>query len=165
MDRYGEISWPAYENYHLTLAFLGDQSPDDLQRLAAQLDYTIQAHKCSDVVVSELSYFPYHSRPSALAAMIQADQNVIRLKNQVEQALRDARVGFEKRKFIPHVTLGRIRSRKSPRLAVPPSYLNIALSCPALSLYRSERRSDGAIYTPLYTMETNSLDQVDDAWG
>ena len=165
LDKYNEISWPAFDNYHLTLAFLGDQAPDDLQRLAEQLDYTVQMNDNTAVTASELSYFPYHSRPSALAAMIHLDSNLERLKNQVEQALRSTWVSYEKRKFIPHVTLGRIRGRKSPRLAVPPSYLNLELSCPALNLYRSERRSDGAIYTPLYTMETTPLDQVDDAWG
>lgn len=164
LDKYHEISWPPYENYHLTLAFLGDQSPDDLQRLAEQLDFSVQLGDNTSVVVSELSYFPYHSRPSALAAIIRLDTQLERLKNRVEQALRDTRVNYEKRKFMPHITLGRIRGRKSPRLAVPPSYLNLELSCTALCLYRSERRSDGAIYTPLYTMETTTLNQVDDTW-
>lgn len=163
-DKYHEISWPPIENYHLTLAFLGDQRPEDLQRLAEQLSYIVQFTSNTRLVATELSYFPYHARPNVLAVIVKLAENLERLKKQADQALRECQIRYEKRKFIPHITLGRIRARKAPRLAVPPSYLNLELACTGLCLYRSELRSDGAVYTPIFSIESN-LDELNDAWG
>ena len=153
-DKYNEISWPDSENYHVTLAFLGSQTSGDLQRLAEQLGFVVQLDTDFSVTATELSYFPYHSRPNALAAMIKLDTTLERLKNQVDLVLRNSGIRYDKRKFIPHVTLGRVRGRKSPRLAIPPSYIDLELSCTGLALFRSELHSDGAVYTPIYSIET-----------
>ena len=153
-DKYNEISWSDNENYHVTLAFLGNQTASDLQLLAEQLGFTVQLDTNFSVTTTELSYFPYHSRPKLLAAILKLDAELERLKNQVDQVLHNSGICYDKRKFIPHITLGRVRGRKSPRLAVPPSYIDLKLSCLGLTLFRSELHSYGAVHTPIYSIET-----------
>ena len=40
-DKSSAVRWVDQENYHITLAFLGDQEQDDLERLAEKLDENI----------------------------------------------------------------------------------------------------------------------------
>ncbi len=171
-DKHHEISWPDVENYHITLAFLGNQTTDDLQRLGEQLGFALQLDSEFSVMAVELSYFPYHSRPNVLAVMLKLNALLEHLKNNVDQVLRRCDIAYDKHKFVPHVTLGRVRGRKPPRLTIPPRYIDLELTCTDLTLFRSELRNDGAIYRPLYnissdpasTENNNGLSDLDDRW-
>lgn len=166
-DRYNEISWPNSENYHITLAFLGDQLPSDLERLAEQLNFSDSPNIDLELSVKELSYFPYHSRPKALAALLELNSKLEQLKNYTDQTLRTSGINYDKRKFIPHVTLGRIRGRKPPCLVIPPRLIELPLSCSGLTLFHSDLRSNGAVYTPIYTIhsESSRFDELNDTWA
>ena len=166
-DKYNEISWSNSENYHITLAFLDDQSSSDLERLAEQLNFSDSPNIDLKFSVKELSYFPYHSRPKALAALLELDLKLEQLKNYTDQTLRISGISYDKRKFIPHVTLGRIRGRKSPRLVIPPRFIELTLSCSGLTLFHSDLGSDGAIYTPIFTInsESSRFDELNDTWS
>lgn len=165
-DKHCEISWPDSDNYHVTLAFLGDQLASDLERLAEQLSFSAPLSIDLQLTASEVSYFPYHSRPKALAVILQPDNALKQIKNYTDQTLRNSGIRYDIRKFIPHITLGRVRGRKLPNLEIPPRYINTSLSCSGLTLFRSELRSDGAVYTPIYSIhsELANLDEVDDTW-
>lgn len=165
-DKYNEISWPNSENYHITLAFLGDQLSSDLERLAEQLNFSEPPNIDIGFNTRELSYFPYHSRPKALAVILKLDSEIEQLKHYTDQTLRRCGISYDKRKFIPHITLGRIRGRKSPNLVIPPRYIDIDLHCSGLTLFHSDLRSDGAVYTPIFTInsESNRFDELNDTW-
>ncbi|MBN4078396.1 RNA 2',3'-cyclic phosphodiesterase [Gammaproteobacteria bacterium AH-315-C21] len=166
-DKHSEISWPDIENYHVTLAFLGDQLSSDLDRLAEELSFTTRLNADLQLSANELSYFPYHSRPKSLAIMLELDAALKQIKNYTDQTLRNSGINYDKRKFIPHITLGRIRGRKLPNLIIPPRYIDITLSCASFTLFRSERHSDGAIYTPIFRIPSKleGLDGFDDTWA
>lgn len=165
-DKYNEISWPNSENYHVTLAFLGDQLSSDLERLAEQLNFSEPPNIDINFNACELSYFPYHSRPKALAVILKLDSKIERLKSYTDQTLRSCGISYDKRKFIPHITLGRIRGRKTPNLVIPPRYIDLDLDCSGLTLFHSDLRSDGAVYTPIFTInsESNRFDELNDTW-
>lgn len=148
-DKHHEIRWTDVDNYHLTLAFLGDQAAEHLQLLAEHLVFGVELQDDFIITINELSYFPYHSRPNVVAAMVTVDENLLRVKNQVDNVLRSVGTRYDKRKFIPHITLGRVRARKTPRLAVPPTCLSLHIECPRLILFRSELRPSGPVYTPI----------------
>jgi len=65
-DKSSAVRWVDQENYHITLAFLGDQRESDLESLAEQLDYQLTVHEIQ-LVLTHLSAFP-ETRPKLLAA-------------------------------------------------------------------------------------------------
>ena len=68
-DKSNVIRWVDQENYHITLAFLGDQEQPSLENLAEQLDYSLQQSQ-SQISLSHAQPFP-ESRPKLVAAMVE----------------------------------------------------------------------------------------------
>jgi 2'-5' RNA ligase len=69
------------------------------------------------------------------------------LQRACEDAARRERFDPEERAFKPHLTLGRWKDR-APRPTLPAADLGTA-RIDHLTLYRSDLRPDGAVYTPL----------------
>lgn len=163
-----ELSDPALrrvpaESLHLTLAFLGDRSPEDVERIAGAMEMVAEIP-----VLIELGApvgRPAQGRPRliALPALnrvcwavegVQADLSEILLLKGLYQP--------DKRPFWPHVTVARVRaegrgSRRPMRVDVPsgpsPTVRTGLFNGVRISLYRSELQPSGARYVPLAQVE------------
>lgn len=107
-----DVKWVEKENYHLTLKFLGSLTIEEIQKVKAFLQrFTAQVEpfylKCGGLVV-----FPNQRRPRVLCLSLEGEtESVQSLWKAVESGL--AQVGFpeeKRKKFHPHITLGRFRS-------------------------------------------------------
>lgn len=94
--------WLPEENFHLTLAFIGETDRHGLQEAASALGAV--AAPAFDLKLSGCGYFG-DRKPRALWAGAAPSPGLSHLQSKVDVALR--RCGFldEKRKFRPHVTL------------------------------------------------------------
>lgn len=99
--------WIDAENYHITLRFIGDvdnQTADDvadyLDRLSNSLRFTVR--------LTHLGTFG-GDKPRALYAGIEQSEALHRLQAAQERMLQKAGLAPEGRKFVPHVTLARLR--------------------------------------------------------
>ncbi len=94
--------WIPDDNFHLTLAFIGETDRHGLAEAASALSGV--AAPAFDLKLSGCGYFG-DRKPRALWAGATATPALSHLHSKVDVALR--RSGFldEKRKFIPHVTL------------------------------------------------------------
>lgn len=124
--------WIDAENYHVTLRFLGDIDEDAAQEAAYLLGRVRRAP--FDLVVEGLDAFG-GSRPRALIAKVAASPAVIELQAEHERLMRRACLPAEKRKFMPHVTLARLRDA-SPRAVA--DYLGLRGGPPRIA-FRAER--------------------------
>jgi len=143
-DKSGAVRWVDQENYHVTLAFLGEQTESDLESLAEQLDRHIMQPEFRSVI-SHLTPFP-ETRPKLLAAMFGR--------------------GYDKRKFIPHVTLGRYRHSKNSYAGTIPMNVSFDTIIDEVVLFESVLTSSGAEYEPIYRFpldefETELTTEVD----
>ena len=84
-DKSNAVRWVDQANYHITLAFLGQQDEHDLENLAEQLDHYIP-QTSFEISVSHLSPFP-ESKPKLIAAMVNKSEPLIDLHKQVTSAL------------------------------------------------------------------------------
>jgi 2'-5' RNA ligase len=140
------------ENLHLTLAFLGDVTDAGLE----ELHDTLSSIRGAPVELrfEGLGVFG-EERPRALWAAVAAEARLVELQRQVERAARKAGLAPEARRFVPHVTLVRLRGRREEAepLArflgargggtVPP------VRAVAFSLMASVLRPEGAEYEEL----------------
>jgi len=146
-DKSGAVRWVDQQNYHITLAFLGEQEEVDLERLADQLDQHLTQHQFA-ATLSRLSPFP-ETRPKLVAAMLKKSMDVKHLHQQVISAIHSADLVYDKRKFIPHVTLGRYRHSKNVYAGTIPMNALFDTVIDEVVLYESVLTTSGAEYEPI----------------
>jgi 2'-5' RNA ligase len=145
--RCGGIRMARPEGNHLTLRFLGDTSPVQVETLRPLLGAAAAACPAAEARVAGLGTFPERGGPRVLWLGLDVPPTVLDLQRACERAARAAGFDREGRPFKAHLTLGRWRDR-APRPDLPPADLG-ATRLEALVLFRSDLRPDGAVYTPL----------------
>lgn len=148
-DRNQEIRWVDPDNYHLTLEFLGDIDEQDIAPIADQLLAELDSFELTPQTIREISYFPFTSKPKVVAALLDKEASLAELHRRVEKILRRLDMTLQKQRFTPHITLGRVRARRAPRLQIPPVALNQQVQFSRLMLIESHLHPQGASYAPL----------------
>jgi 2'-5' RNA ligase len=133
---------------HLTLRFLGQTTPSQVETLRGALATAAAACPPAEARVAGLGTFPDRGAPRVLWLGIALPAPVVELQGRCERAALAAGFAREERPFRAHLTLGRWRERV-PRPDLPPADLGTT-RLEALVLFRSEPgRSSGSVYTPL----------------
>lgn len=135
------------EGIHLTLRFLGDTTPTQLERLSPQLAAAAALCPPAETRVAGLGTFPERGSPRVLWLGVSVPSPVLTLQAACERAAREAGFPSEEREWRAHLTLGRWRDR-AERPELPEADLGTA-RLDSLVVFRSDLRPDGAVYTPL----------------
>ena len=145
--RLGDVKLVRPDAVHLTLRFLGEATPAQVEALVPAL--AAAAATCPPVAAraAGLGCFPESGSPRVLWVGLELPPPVLELQRACESAARAAGFDAEARPFRPHLTLGRWRSRAA-RPELPPVELGVA-RLDSLVLFRSRTRPEGATYTPL----------------
>jgi RNA 2',3'-cyclic 3'-phosphodiesterase len=152
------IAWVPPANVHLTLKFLGDIEPADIEPIAAVM--TECARQVTPLVLSagRLGVFPDLRRPRVVWMGIAGDiPQLIALQQDLEVRLDPVGKGRfkpEQRPFKGHLTLGRIKTRLESGLLVSAlrqtgQATSHAFTVDAMHLIQSRLTPSGSIYTPL----------------
>jgi 2'-5' RNA ligase len=145
--RCGGIRMTRPEGIHLTLRFLGDTSPGQLEKLGPLLAAAAAVCPAGEVRAAGLGTFPERGSPRVLWLGLDVPPAVLELQRACERAARTAGFEREERAFRAHLTLGRWRDR-APRPELPPADLG-PTRLETLVLFKSDLRPEGALYTPL----------------
>jgi 2'-5' RNA ligase len=108
-----DIRWTPKRNLHSTIRFLGDVEESSLQRLNAILDEVAAGVRQFPVIFREAGVYPGRRNPRVLwVGCSEVDGSLAAFKSRLDRAL--TVIGFEEeaRPYSPHVTLGRISSKK-----------------------------------------------------
>ena len=151
-----KVRWVTNGKMHLTLKFLGNTTEGSIDNLNDALFNAVKSTKVINLSISGTGAFPVKGRPNVLWLGIKGDidelkQLTVNINNSLEP------LGFitEKRDFLPHVTIARIKSnqKKIPNIS---NYLNttfteLPMKIVKISLMQSESFSKGTFYTILGT--------------
>ncbi|MDB5474431.1 MAG: thpR [Devosia sp.] len=99
--------WIDPDDYHITLRFIGDVDNQSADDIAASLDRLSHSMRFS-VRLTHLGSFG-GDKPRALYAGVEPNESLSRLQAAQERVLQRAGVPPEGRRFVPHVTLARLR--------------------------------------------------------
>ena len=99
--------WIDVENYHITLRFIGDIDHSRARDIYTELGRV--RRKGFTVTIDELASFG-GDKPRAIVAKAKAAQPLLELQAEVERTVRRAGMPPEPRKFVPHVTLARLKT-------------------------------------------------------
>ena len=106
--------WIEAADYHLTLRFIGDidePTADAVDEIMAGI-----RRKPFTVTLEGLSYFG-GDKPRAIVAKAQASAALVELQAEQERLLRRIGIPPEPRRFMPHVTLARMRNASQTAVA------------------------------------------------
>ncbi len=86
------VRWIPIENMHLTLKFLGDVSPSNVELLSQMLRAEMDLFNCFDLRLNGLGSFPNLKRPRVLYIGIQAPAALEALQRGIESASQSTRI-------------------------------------------------------------------------
>jgi RNA 2',3'-cyclic 3'-phosphodiesterase len=146
------------QDFHITLTFLGEARED----LLSELDLALQSARLPApmLALDGLGTFG-GARVENVHAVIRPDPALDRLQARVTQMARSLGIAVEKRRFQPHVTLGRGAIPDAAALARAMGRVG-AVTSPAvpalrLTMFRSRLRPEGPLYDPLADYPLTSL--------
>ena len=106
--------WIDPENYHITLRFIGDIDDRLAHEIASLLDGV--RRRSFEVRFGNLMSFGGR-KPRAIVVAVEPIQPLVELQYELERLMQRLGLEPEGRKFIPHVTLARLRESSSRDVA------------------------------------------------
>lgn len=103
--------WTKPENLHITLAFLGYLSDEEVAKVCQITNEVASRHQPFSINLNKICYGPPKKMPPRMVWVIgEKSKPLSELKNDLENEL-SGKIGFqpENRAFSPHITLARIR--------------------------------------------------------
>ncbi len=106
--------WITRENYHITLTFIGDVD----EGVAEDIDEAFEAlrGKKFKLRLKGAGCFAHHGDNKMLWIGVEESEPLQRLKDKIDRALQVYKIPFEKRKYVPHVTLARLTNVDDARI-------------------------------------------------
>jgi 2'-5' RNA ligase len=146
-----DIRWVKLGNLHFTLKFLGEVNEDQIEIICSVSRKIAASHKAFSLSLAGTGVFPCPENPRVLWIGARGDLDMFcSLQNALDLMLEKAGFQRETRPFSPHLTTGRVRSRR--KIAVFLSkYLKEQIgSAPftvkELAVYKSEITGSGPLY-------------------
>lgn len=149
------VSWVKPENLHLTLRFLGDVDPTQVEALRAMMAKELAGLEPFRISLSGCGAFPNLRRPRLIWVGLSEPWAAIEEVYGVCERCARA-IGLDKnlKSYHPHVTLGRIRSAGSvapltKAIETESGFHGGDFEVASVSLFRSTLARDGAVYNKL----------------
>ena len=155
-DSMPDVRWTKSGNIHLTLKFLGDVEISRIEAISKALtDITCQFTSFT-TSLANIGAFPNSRKPRIVwVGLEKGADELVKMAGQIEDSMK--RLGFlrEKRRFNPHLTVGRIRRLEHPAAmteALEQSRVGEVgeFTVQRISLIKSQLDTAGSIYTTLF---------------
>ena len=153
-----DVRWVAPANIHLTLKFFGEIAEAQVEEITTAAAAIAAATPAFRLQAQSVGTFPNAKNPRVIWLGLGGQTDVLAdLVQHLEDAFLPLGFPAEKRRFTPHLTLGRVRSsrgreelqRQMANLVLPPFQ---EFKVTGMVLYQSTLRPSGAFYTPLRTI-------------
>ncbi|OHE59301.1 MAG: 2'-5' RNA ligase [Thermodesulfovibrio sp. RBG_19FT_COMBO_42_12] len=152
-----DVKWVIHENLHFTLKFLGNTPEVLLPEIREALLKIVLPYEPFYIKIFTIGVFPNRKYPRVIWVGVKDSWILKKLTNDIEDSM--SLLGYQKedKEFIPHLTLGRVRSQKG--------IVNLiyeldnfkekdfgSVNIEGIKLMKSELTPTGAEYTCLYEM-------------
>ncbi|MCF7796971.1 MAG: RNA 2',3'-cyclic phosphodiesterase [Lentisphaeria bacterium] len=156
----GRVKWTNLTASHLTLTFLGDTQPDFIEEMSPKIQRICEDFIPFQLALRETGVFPHANHPRVLWVGVEDESvSLSALKKQIDEIMIAAGFDIDRRHFVPHITLGRVKFLK-PASELLHSLLSTALPpliwrVESVNWYRSELKPTGAEYSTLKVFNLN----------
>lgn len=151
------VRWVNPDQFHLSLRFIGEVQHEKAEDIKA----TLSKIKADGFTLSfkGVGTFPAGKSPRVIWAGVPKNEPLNSLQKKVETQLSRIGITKEKRKFSPHLTLGRVKTNKTNKtnktdkiadyLAMNSLFETDSFEVSSFYLFSSQLTPKGAIYTKL----------------
>jgi RNA 2',3'-cyclic 3'-phosphodiesterase len=157
----GDIKWVMPENVHVTLKFLGETAEDMVPKISASLSAVTASYKPFSIKIHGTGVFPNRKNPRVIWVGLEDSEMLKGLNDDIENAVSSFGYRKEDKEFRPHLTIGRVRSRRG-MITVVNELDNFKerdfgeLLVDRIKFMKSELRPKGAEYTCLLDLAFES---------
>lgn len=142
------------DNFHLTLHFLGEMQPEDIEYLQDALYETARRNRPFSLTINQIGFFPRGNR-GILWAGLEKSSALQRLFGTLEKSLEQQGFARERKGLSPHITLGR---EVEPQRGFADVQKNVKVepipfAVRRISLMESVRRGAKLLYIPRFQVE------------
>ena len=142
------------DKMHLTLRFLGDVPENKIKELSDRLK-KLEEHPPFDVLLRGTGAFPNVREPKVVWIGAEPGEPFLQILHEAEKILNDLSIGFDKRKFRAHVTIGRVRRRSDDIAQILDRFRDAdagSFRCSEIYLMGSVLTPEGAKHTVMGTI-------------
>ena len=135
-----EGNYTPRENLHMTLAFIGEyDDPEQIEEVMQKVPLRAFSIKLS-------GYAPFKDM---FFANLEDNENLRDYVKRLRKALLDEEITFDRKKFLPHVTLIRKAECTKGKAFLPEFGESETMRVNGISLMKSERGKHGMVYTEI----------------
>jgi RNA 2',3'-cyclic 3'-phosphodiesterase len=143
-----QIKWVEPENIHLTLKFIGEIKPEQIESINTVIQSCITNIKPFPISFDGAGAFPNLQYPKILWIDLKdGREKIIQLMISLNEKLADIGFEFETRDLSPHLTIGRVKAPVS-NLHFPP-FTSDSFEINNIYLIKSELTRNKPIYTDI----------------
>jgi 2'-5' RNA ligase len=153
--------WVRPDNIHLTLKFLGNINPADIEKIGRAMVDAVSEFETFNLVAAGIGVFPGVNRPRVIWVGLKGQvQLLFAMQRRLEDNLAVLGYKKEKRPFKGHLTLGRFRqnvNRETIRRVLQ-EFGNLAseeFTVRRVIFYKSDLKPTGAVYSELQQASFN----------
>jgi RNA 2',3'-cyclic 3'-phosphodiesterase len=151
------VHWVPEKNIHLTLRFLGDSSPQQVEKIKQSSQSLVQQYPALEINVEGSGVFPNLKHPRVIWVATQIPDSLKQLQTAIENNCRLAGFDPDTRPFSPHLTLGRVSPNASSQdiekviKAMNEVKVGNLGQCKIerVTFFKSDLNPSGPLYTPL----------------
>ena len=150
------VRWAEVDNIHLTVVFMGNIRTEEIKAIEEASKKACLKHAPFDISVKGMGSFPNKRNPRVIWLGLNGDlERMSYFRNALQKALKPFGIKEEKRRFTPHLTLGRFRKSNRAYFQLDEFILRYkdlespVRSLKELILFQSDLKPGGAVYTKL----------------
>ena len=150
--RQTRVGWDKPEKLHLTLKFLGDCEEKQLCELENIVGETASEISNFKLQIQETGVFPNARNPRVLWVDVRDEAgNLAKINDFLETECE--KIGFERerRKYVPHLTIGRVREPNRARELAGKHLANkfepVEFTVSEIVIYESQLKPTGSVYS------------------
>jgi len=150
--RLTRVGWDTPEKLHLTLKFLGDADENQLtglEKIAKEIAAEVSNFKLQ---IADPGVFPNARNPRVLWIDVKDEaQDLAKINNLLESECEKIGFAREKRKYVPHLTIGRLRephaARELARKHLQNKFEPVEFEISEIVIYESKLLPTGSVYS------------------
>ncbi|MEA3451366.1 MAG: RNA 2',3'-cyclic phosphodiesterase [Bacteroidota bacterium] len=101
------IKWIDFNNFHITLKYLGVTKVDKIEEISSVLEKSISRFSNFELVIKNFGVFPTIKSSRVFWLGIEKNKTLLDLQKEINISLKNFGFPVEKREFKPHLTIAR----------------------------------------------------------
>ena len=147
------IKWTNFYNLHITLEFLGEVNRWELKKILQAIEKTALEIKPFEIKLDKIVLGPDQAQAKMFWVTVCVDDQIIKLKDSIEENLKFYDFKLEEREFKPHITLARARGNQLKGKQTNIVLRNMKFKAESIEVMQSQLHPGGAKYKVVESFE------------